>query len=439
MNLEQLRSALAEKTKGLDALRDAAFADDATDEAVKALEDALSEIEDLEKKIKTAERIADIQARQATPATDPAPNAPAAPKKDVDKLTTFGKIGLATVGLMRANATDRNRSWKGAADQLDKMGYGEVAVEIEQRAMNSGAGSAGGFTIGEDFNEDIFRELIPYTGFLEGGPEIQPMPRGNWRQSGVATRPTASYRAEGAVIAASEPTVREIDMSAKLLSSVVPLTNELIDYSGGRAARTAEATLRTSVGLTMDAAAFEGTGTSNTPLGMFNQPGITTAVATDSATPTIAQVEADLRPLINVIMQYAQLGIRVAWTMTQRVKGYLEDMRDGNGNKYFPELSMENPRLKGFRVIVSGSIANNGGVGTDESTIGLISYGTVLLGESGGLEIAISDEASYDSGGGTMVSAFANNLTLIRATMAHDWQPRYNESIATLTAVKWGS
>lgn len=441
MNLEQMLKALAEKVKGLDALKTAAFADDATEEQTKALDDELEAIKALKVKIAKAEEIEALEKEASEPAAEPVEPAAKVAAKPIEKMGALQKVGVSITALMKSNAEGNGKHWGAVADTMDKMGYGAVAQEFDARnkALNSGTDSAGGFTVAEDFNEEIFDELRPYAAFLRGMPDMMPMPNGNYRQSGVASRPTVGYRAEGTVIAASEPTFREIDMSAKLLSGIIPMTNQIINWTSDRASNKARQVLAVSMGLTMDTAAFEGTGLSNTPLGLFNQSNITTFTATDSATPTVAQIDADTRKLVNVIATFAALGLGVAWVMPQRVIGYLQDLRDGNNNKIFPRMEGDNPQFKGYPVLKTGTISVAGGVGTDETTIGLISFGNILFGESGGLNIKLSDEATYDSGGGTMVSAFANDLTLIRATMEHDWQPLYDEAIGTLTEVKWGS
>lgn len=442
MNLEQMLKALAEKVKGLDALKTAAFADDATEDQTKALDDELEAIKALKAKIAKAEQIEALEKEAAEPASAPADvDVAKAAAQPTEKMGALQKVGVSITALMKSNAAGTGKHWDAVADTMDKMGYGSIAEEFDARnkALNTGTDANGGFTVAEDFNEEIFDELRPYSAFLRGMPDVVPMPNGNYRQSAIASRPTVGYRAEGAVIAASEPTFREIDMSAKLLGGIVPMTNQLINWTGQRASAAAQRTLAVAMGLTMDSAGFEGTGLSNTPLGLFNQSGITTAVATDATDPTVAQVDSDTRKLINVMETFAGLQLGLAWVMPQRVIGYLQDMRDGNGNPYYPSMQGDNPSFKGYPVLKAGTVTIAGGVGTNETTISLVSFGNIIFGETGGLTIKLSDEASYDSGGGTMVSAFANDLTLIRTTMEHDWQPRYNEAIGTLTACKWGA
>lgn len=436
MTLEQLKAALAEKTKGLTDLQTKALADDATKEDSAALAKALDECDVLKDKIALAERAATMAADVAQPAQTPVSDAQKVAAKPTAGLKAFDKIGLATGALIKSNVTGGDRSWRGTADTLDKMGYGEVASEFDvmQRTMNTGTGSAGGFAVPEDFNEQIFEELMPYTGFLRGGPDIMPMPSGNHRQSGLASRPTSGYRAEAAAIAVTDATLREISLSAKLLSAATGLSNQVINYTGNRMLTAASGALRRSIGLAMDTAAFEGSGTGNAPTGILTDASAIDFTAATGTAPAIGVVEGELRKLINVIALYATLGINVAWVMPQRVKGYLEDLRDGNGNKYFPELSAASPMLKGYPVIVTGTIATNGGAGTNEARIGLVSFGNILMGETGTLNIAVSDQATMNG-----VSAFENDMTYIKATMEHDWQSRYNEAVCVLDGVQWGA
>ena len=440
--LEALRKALDEKVKGLAALKDAATTENATEEAIKAFDDAVKDIEADEAKIKRLEAAEEIEKRNAQPASDPVGGAQtrSTPARAIEKLTTMDKIGIATAGLVRSNANGLGKSWRAAADQMDKEGYGAIAIELDtvQRSLNSGTDSAGGFAIGEDFNDEIFDELKPYTAFLRGSLDRMPMPRGNYRQSGVASRPSVGYRAEGAAITVSEPTLREIDMSAKLLGGIVPLTAQINEWTLERAGQKARQTLAFEMGRHMDAAAFEGTGVGNNPLGLFNVADITTFAAAAGTAPNVGVIDNEVRKLINVAESFAGLQLGLAWVMPQRVIGYLQDLRDGNNNLIFPTMQGDNPTFKGYPVLKTGTITTNAGAGTNETTISLISFGNILFGESGGLRIAVSEEGSYDPGTG-LVSAFQNELVLLRATMEHDWTPRYSEAVGTLTGVQWGA
>lgn len=442
MTLEQLKAALKDLVKGLADLKTKAMAEDATAEDLTALEDKLAEIDALEKKIAVVTAAEKHEAAQSQPAEQPLGGQQRSAVEPGVKLKAMDKIALTLQAMLKSHHENGKKSWSDTAETLEKMGYAQVADEMhgmQGKANNSGTDSAGGFAVAEDFNTEIFDALMPFSAFLRGGPDIIPMPNGNYRQSGTAARPSAAYRGEGTAIAESQPTLREIDMSAKLLSGMVPVTNQLISYTQNRASQWAQRTLAQTMGIKVDTAGFAGSGSGGNPLGIFGISGIGTAAAATGKTPNQAVVDAALRPLMNTIQSYAMLGIGVAWVMPQRVKGYLEDMTDGNGNYIYRGLSQDNPTFKGYPVLVTGNLSTTGGTGTNETTIGLVSFGNILLGESGGLRLAISDEAAFVDTNGDTVSAFQNELTLVRATMEHDWTAKYNEAIQTLTAVQWGA
>lgn len=445
--LEKLRARLKEKAaaktaKGaeIDALVNK---DDLSADEVKTLKaltgeanDLVSEADALQDEIKSLEEADKAKGAYAVPAASKIKDKDKTPAQPAGTEFKSGeeKIGVVIFGMMKAYREQGLKGSRATFAALDEMGYGSIAAEFDQKSLNAGTASAGGVLIPDNFDTEVVKMLTPYTAFLRGGPTSIPLAGGNYRQAAEASRPTASYRAEGSAIATSQPSFRDFSMTAKLLSSSVPITNQVIRWSAGRASALARNSLATVMGLTMDQAAFLGIGVGNVPLGIFRLPGITTFGAANSATPTVAQIDGDARKLINVAAQYPELQVGLAWVMTQRVKGYLEDLRDGNGNIIYPTLGGASPTWKGYPVLLTGSISNNGGVGTNESTIGLVSFGTVLFGEGKSLELAISEEATING-----VNMFETDQTAIRATMEHDFNARYAESVGTLTAVKWGS
>jgi HK97 family phage major capsid protein len=121
--------------------------------------------------------------------------------------------------------------------------------------------------------------------------------------------------------------------------------------------------------------------------------------------------------------------------MSQRTFGYLQDLRTPGGENYaYPTLQGANPTLKGYPVYVSSVIVNNEGGSTNASRISLVTMGNVLLGITKALEFAVSEEATVNG-----VSMFETDQTAIRATSEHDWEARYDETVAELTGVQWGA
>ena len=63
----------------------------------------------------------------------------------------------------------------------------------------------------------------------------------------------------------------------------------------------------------------------------------------------------------------------------------------------------------------------------------------MILGEVDAIEIELSREAAYKTTGGTVVSSFHRDQSLIRAKLLHDLVVRHKEAIAIKTGVTWGS
>lgn len=440
MNLEQMRKALADKLKGIEPIEAKAFAEAATEEDAAALETEMSAIEKLQKQIKTAEALEGMRKEAAKPVDQREDGGRTSPQVKAPE-TTAQKVGLVMAGMIKSYRESGAKGPKATLEGMRELGYEGLADELyaEQRALNSTSGAAGGVVIGENFAPDIIPLLYPMSSFMAGNPMSMPMPGGNYRQSGGATGATASYRGEGIDIGVSQPTFRELKMTAHLLSGMVPITNQLIRYSIGAAERFARNDLAMVMSTKMDSVAYLGTGVGDDPTGIMNLPGTYSTAATNSTTPTQAQVDSDARKLTTRFARYPSLLQGLEWRMSVHTHAYLRDMTDGNGNYIYPTLNAPNPTWKGYPVRVAGNFPENLGSGTNETYLALIAFGHVLYGEAKGLELAISDEASIASGsGGALVSMFSTDSTAIRATMEHDFGARYVEAVAYLSAVKWG-
>jgi len=112
---------------------------------------------------------------------------------------------------------------------------------------------------------------------------------------------------------------------------------------------------------------------------------------------------------------------------------------DGNNNLVFgPELALD--KLNGWGVGVTNNIPDNLGGGTrGGSELYLVDMADVIIGDRKVIDFAISDSASFVDSAGATVSAFDNDLLVIRAIARHDMVVRHRESIAVKTTVAYAS
>lgn len=444
-NLAALRARLKELTGELQALMEKEGVPDAELAAHKdAIDKKTAEVKAVSGQIESIQAGINALAASAVPANTPVVAAAGAAGAAVvavpaKKLTVAEKVGFLIAAMVEANR-ESGRGTRHIIDHLARHQLTDFARDIEAaqvRTLNSTQATAGGVLVPEDMSMEIIDILRPNNTFLQGNPIIIPMPRGTYKMPAAATGATASYRAETAPKAVSNPTFKEINMSAKLLAGIVPISNQLIRWSGPDVAAWARNDLSLAMGTRMDYACFFGDGTADTPIGIFNIPGIFSVASTGGVAPTYAQVDADTRRLLNAMQTNNVPMVGVEWRMNPRVFNYLADLRDGNGNAIYPTLQLPNPTWKGYPVRWTTQFPINGGVTTDESYIALIAFGHIIFGDAMAVQFAISDVATVVNGAQT-INSFQDNVTVIRAEMEHDVDTRYPEAIALLTNVRWG-
>ncbi|WP_269581968.1 phage major capsid protein [Roseibium sp. Sym1] len=438
--LEKAMARLKDLLAALDAAETKAVAEDATAEDVSAFEQATKDIEDQQNLIKQLKSAEATRAAAALPADEPADpelRTPATPKV---KLVASEKIGLMVAAMAKAYQDEGARGYKATMRYLEEAGYGEVAKEFAvARSANSSAAAAGGVLVPENMQNEIIDILRPNTTFLQGaGLRQVPLVNGNYSVPAAASGATAAWRGEGKPANVSTPTFKSIKMSTKFLDCLVPVTNQLIRFSLPDVRSWIEMDMSQEMGTKVDLAAYLGSGTEYEPLGLTKIDGISEVTATDTASPTVTQIESDCQALELTMMNANLPMIGAEWRMSPRTLLYLQDLRDGNGNRYFPELQGDTPMFRNKRVRVTTQIPINGGTGTNESEIFLMAFGHLYYGYGPALSFAVSTEASFTSGG-TTTSAFQNDLTLIKASAEADVDARYLEAVAVLRAVKWGS
>lgn len=432
MNVAQLRAALAEKIKGLPALRDKALAEDATQEDTDALAASMKEVTDLEAKIATAVAVDEAIKRSAQPVDETESGSPRRMPAEVKTLTTTHKLGLAVTATVAAHKNHTTPQI-----ELEKNGYGQLVKELV-----STSGSAGGVAVPEVLKDEIIEILRENSAFLAGGPVKLDLPNGNLTIPAGDTGVTGGYGAEASDITVEQQTFREVKLAAKRLTTLVPASNELLSWSIGGMQSFIEMDMRGALGELMDLNLLRGTGLNDTPLGITKVQNVPSFAAITTAGSTIGNIEASLAKAETEMRNRKVKGRKAAWVMAPRTRIFLSGLRDGNNNRVYPEIQFGpdagGPRLRNKPVYETTEIPTNLGTGGDETDIHLIDFSHVLFGEASGLSFAVSDQASYKVSG-TMYSAFQRNVTLVRAIMHHDADIRHVGAICNITDVNWGA
>lgn len=441
MTLEELRAKLREKTTGLDALKTKALGDGGTEADLKAWNDELAAIELISKQIDAMLRDASLRAETSGKDANSSVSGGTGVKPQVkEKLSVEKKFGLVVQGIVKA----RRGEATSVHDHINKEGYGQFADEFygnQQKALNASIGANGGTLIPPNMANEITDILYPTTAFLQLKPMSIPMPNGTYEEPAGASGASSSWTAEMQPSAASEPGFRDIKMSAKTLTSLVPMTRNFMDFTLPSAVSWVQRNLTMSMSIEMDKGLIRGDGTQNAPLGIYKIPGIGVYLAQTYApgkTPTLAQIDALAQRLTTHLTTRNIPMASAKWVMTERVRAWLATIRNGFGVLVWPELEGDNPKWKGRPVAVTTNLPENLGVNGDYAELALIAGDYVLHGDVGAMEMLYSQEGSVMING-QMYSGIQHRMGFLVAAQMTDVNMRYLSAAAVAPDVEWGA
>lgn len=461
--IEKLRASLKEKSGALDVVLEAAEDEGralTTEEHAKIAE-IEAEVDEIEKSIEAAKRAEKRRAEESLPSDTNVNDVSAGGRRHAEvkqDLTQVQKMGLICMSVAQAEFSRRDHDNEHPMKILADRGFERFANHVHQdrerrkstmeqlRTLNGSTNVSGGYLTPDNMSSDIIELLYPQTTFLQGGPRTVAMPNGVYRQPKGATGASASYRQEGGRVTSTEQTFEGISLSAKFLGAMILMTREMIDFSVRGAESFITGDLREAMSQTMDVKAYYGTGANGEPLGLFNHAGIQSVVSQDVDTPTLIQIDTDMDALeLAFLNNNIPMG-NWRYVMAPRTKKFIGSRRvgdAGNGEFAFPEIRGENSRWGEHPVLSSTNFPINGGSGADESDLGFINFSDVLLGVMNDIAFATSSEATVNHNG-EWISAYQNDLVILRALSGHDIGLRRPISVAKLVdangnGITWGS
>ncbi|WP_027817074.1 phage major capsid protein [Paraburkholderia bannensis] len=360
------------------------------------------------------------------PAGSPAASVPAQPKMPEVK-------GAKMARMVRALAAAGGDAKLASQLAIDR-GFGEEVA----MSLNTLSSSAGGILVPANLSSEVIELLRPKSVVRNLGARTLPISNGNITIPRLKGGAVVGYIGADSDMPATEQQFDDLQLTAKKLAALVPIANDLIKYAGvnPNVDQLVVSDLTSAIGAREDKAFIRDDGTANTPKGLrFWALGGNLIPASDGS--TLQKVDTDLNKAILALESADANMTQPGWIMAPRVFRFLTSLRDGNGNKVYPEL--DNGMLKGYPVGKTTQVPVNLGAGTNESEIYFADFGDVFIGEEETLEIDYSKEATYKDSEGNVVSAFQRDQTLIRVIAKNDFGPRHVESIAVLTAVTWGA
>lgn len=341
--------------------------------------------------------------------------------------------GRGAAQLVRALAAGRGDVEKSARWAAKNIGEDAQVT----KALEAATDAAGGFIVPPNYSQEIIELLYPQTVVRSSGARPWPMPNGTAEVPKLAGGVNAEYVGENQNITTDQPDFGVLNLAAKKLACIVPISNDLIRYSAPNADTIVRDDLASAMALREDKAFLRDDGTGQKPLGIRFQAGITTIAAPAGTTPSLQVIRSQTSLLMLALQNNNVRMIAPGWIMAPRVAQYLTDITDGNGNAVY-EQQITNGTFRGFPLKTTTQLPTNLGAGTNETEIYFVDFADAIIGESSELIIDASGEAAYFDGSAVQ-AAFSRDQTVIRAIARHDFGLRHPKSAAVLTGVQWGA
>jgi HK97 family phage major capsid protein len=341
----------------------------------------------------------------------------------------------ADKGLMAARYIRALAAGKGDPARAAK--YAEQVWRDEKlaKALNESTLSEGGALVPTEYSAEVIELLTGRAVVRSLGATVVPMNSGSLTIPKLTGGATAAYVGEGNNATKSQQTTGQLQLSAKKLMALVPVSNDLLRDASGRADTIVRDDTVSAMALREDLAFIRGDGTQNAPKGMRHWAPATHVF--DSTGTTLAQVTADLAKMVNLLESADVRFLRPGWILTPRSKWFLWQLLDSNGNPVFRE-EISQGKLLTFPFKTTTQVPNNLGASSNASEVTLADFADMIIGENTDLIIDVSTEAAYFDGS-AVVAAFSRDETVMRAIARHDFGSRHDESIAVLNAVTWGA
>lgn len=316
--------------------------------------------------------------------------------------------------------------------------------DIVARALNAGVTGEGGALIPQDFMADLIELLRAMTAVRGAGPMEVGMPMGNLTIPRLAGGATAAYQNELDDIGISQERFDDVNLVAKKLTAMVPVSNDLIRRSPIGVEEIVRDDLVQTVARREDLAFLRGDGTDKGPIGMrhlvlpANLITVTAMPATPAPGDQLTAILAGASAAILALQNGMSRMIRPTWIMAPTLARFISTARDQVGGFYFKE-EMARGMFEGYPVRLTQQIPTNLVMTTytKASEIYFVDMADFIIADTYNVVVDASDVAAYNDGTG-MVSSFQRDQSLFRVIAEHDVNMRHLQSLVVLLTQDWG-
>lgn len=288
---------------------------------------------------------------------------------------------------------------------------------IENKDLNTTVPTAGGFTVPVAFSADYIEALYKNSILDKLGVSRIPLPNGNLSIPKMTTSAQAYWVGESKKITKSEATFGNINLKAKKLGALCPISNDLLKFSGVGIEAWIMNDLREKANEKLNDALLNGSGTEYQPLGLLGR-----SIQTDSGV-----IGADTPFALEELLEKENIPmVNVKWLLSPKGKKMLRSVKNGDTFAWADEMR-SGKAIDGYEYITSGHVTD---ADASHGTIILGDWSQLLWGQGYDLTFEMSRDASFDNGGGSTVNCFENDLTLIKLITSHDFATKHDKAFA---------
>jgi HK97 family phage major capsid protein len=348
---------------------------------------------------------------------------PAQPKRTPEEGQGF-KVARFLIGLAW-------RKWYGEEKAMT-MHYNRFGDEAVSKALNISVVAEGGALIPQDFMLDLIELLRANTVIRKAGPMIVGMPLGNLTIPRLAGGASAVYQGELDDISVTEPLFDDLDLVAKKLTAMVPVSNDLLRRSPIGVETIVRDDLVQAVAHREDITFIRGDGTNKGPVG-WRSLCLAANLIVPAAGGTLDVVVATLAALRMALVQGMSRMIRPVGPAP--IFEFIATRRDSVGGFYFKD-EIARGMLEGFPIYFTQQIPTNLGTGNG-TELYLADMADVIIADTLNVMVDASDVAAYYGTDGKVVSTFQRDQSLFRVISEHDFNMRHLQSLAVATPADW--
>ena len=411
--IKNIKAARADKIKSMEAL---VTNEDATlDEAQTAQYETLeTEVKSLDAQLK---RITDLEKMSASEATEVVETSNSyTPQSFNIKTQKEAPKGVGFARIAGVMAATKGNSMQAAEIAKRFSNTPAVAEYFKAKAVGMTDDEIWGGPLANDtYLKDEFMEMLrPATVFgkIQGFRNV-PFNTKITTQTGGTS---ANWVGEGQIKPKTGMELGSVSLSFAKIAAIVPISDELARFSSPSAELLVRDDLVKAIAARIDDTLFDAdqAETKDVPASLLND---VFAITLDSSKSFVDAVDEAASTIISEFSVYG--GYEGAYfVMSEAVAINLGMMKDAMGRPIYEGMQglINNQRtLFGLPVVTSNSQ-------TISNKVVLMRPSEILVADDGGVDLSVNDSASYTDTNGNLVSAWENNLVLIRAERYIRWK-----------------